>query len=655
MTKKKLGDVRSDFQSTPERHKLTTPYRPRDGFFDFLHDSMKRMAGFPTDTTQDFIHIAVVYRVEVDEGFLGLFGDELRVRARIMEPDLAHCTLVEPRGFDDNIRIDLLPEFSCDLALVGGNPPKVGDPIEVEFKNPDQKTKTFGNGMIRSILDKSKVQGVYDRSPFLNGKMNAMGTGAAMLAGVGSPLEECKSAKEKFDDLSPPGGNALRAPNKSLAVSSRNPRKLNSPTDDISVAQAEVLIAENPRVPRNRIRVKRGGPLDRNNDGFLDEDIGDEAQYNVNARTIKDHAGFLVRTAQRGAEIKKVMGGHPRRFIVDVKKAGAKKALKKVARDVGEDLLGSNIQDLIVGDGSDPRGPSGEAVLLGLATEGYAGVIPAVKKALDASGLDANLAANYYLNAKADPNTRIAEDVQRRKFKGGIDCNKIYSVKSFLAAKNQNLNPETILGDQSYNNKGPVPKTWDRHTNRRLKTLHPDCRHAAAEFINAAASIGMFLRITETYRTSKRQNELYAKGRTTAPLGKGNIVTYARGTPPSSIHQFGIAIDVVELSKGRNSITREKFEVPNATWANGYDKRYPKERWDFIGNLGKQFGFTWGGNFKKFADKPHFEILDFRASQLRAKVAAGDTTKDPKLPAPPYVYPRIGLSFSGQSRNEEDS
>ena len=82
-----------------------------------------------------------------------------------MEPDSAmlHCQYL---GFNDQAFINFLPEFESTPEILG-EIRKVGDPIEVSFKNPNLKTKVFGNGVINKILDRQKVLGIYDNSPFL--------------------------------------------------------------------------------------------------------------------------------------------------------------------------------------------------------------------------------------------------------------------------------------------------------------------------------------------------------------------------------------------------------------------------------------------------------------------------------------------------------
>jgi hypothetical protein len=100
------------------------------------------------------------------------------------------------------------------------------------------------------------------------------------------------------------------------------------------------------------------------------------------------------------------------------------------------------------------------------------------------------------------------------------------------------------------------------------------------EFISLADWTGVPCRVTETYRSIERQNELYAQGRTK----KGNIVTNAKGG--ESLHNYRVAFDIMPL-KGYN--------ISNAQWA-------------ILGRLGTQLGLEWGGDWKGFVDKPHFQL-----------------------------------------------
>ena len=148
-----------------------------------------------------------------------------------------------------------------------------------------------------------------------------------------------------------------------------------------------------------------------------------------------------------------------------------------------------------------------------------------------------------------------------------------------------------------------IPKTWDKHTDKRILELHPDIRITVAEYINLMESKhGMKVRVTgNPYRTFEEQDELYAKGRTKP----GKIVTNARAG--ESYHNYGLAIDVVEI--------KPYF---------GYEKGYDQSRWSLIGKEGKAMGFEWGGDFKTIVDKPHLQMtFGYSEGQLLALVKKG--------------------------------
>lgn len=127
-----------------------------------------------------------------------------------------------------------------------------------------------------------------------------------------------------------------------------------------------------------------------------------------------------------------------------------------------------------------------------------------------------------------------------------------------------------------------IPTTWDRVSDRRIKTLHPLIQCDVANIINEAEStLGIKFRVSQALRTIAEQDGLYAKGRT-AP---GGIVTNARGG--SSFHNYGLAFDVVIIRNGK------------AIWKDpGYRQ---------LSSIASKYGFFWGGNFKSLNDEPHFQ------------------------------------------------
>jgi peptidoglycan L-alanyl-D-glutamate endopeptidase CwlK len=123
---------------------------------------------------------------------------------------------------------------------------------------------------------------------------------------------------------------------------------------------------------------------------------------------------------------------------------------------------------------------------------------------------------------------------------------------------------------------------------RSIENLHPLIRDKVHSFLNKAKDEGFDLIVTSGLRTCEEQNKLYAQGRTDKSKP---IVTRAKCGESS--HNFGTAIDVVEVKNGK---------------AVGYEKNYPLERWNKIGAIGKSFGFKWGGDWTGFKDLPHFEM-----------------------------------------------
>jgi peptidoglycan L-alanyl-D-glutamate endopeptidase CwlK len=143
-------------------------------------------------------------------------------------------------------------------------------------------------------------------------------------------------------------------------------------------------------------------------------------------------------------------------------------------------------------------------------------------------------------------------------------------------------------------------KVWDVLSETRINTLHPKVRDKAREFINKAEKQNIKLRVSSAYRNYAEQNELYAQGRTKA----GSIVTNAKGGQSS--HNFGTAIDVVPIVNGK------------ADW---------NTDWNKIAVIGKSVGFSWGGDWTSFKDKPHFEMnFGNTLAQLRAKYDSGKLT-----------------------------
>lgn len=116
----------------------------------------------------------------------------------------------------------------------------------------------------------------------------------------------------------------------------------------------------------------------------------------------------------------------------------------------------------------------------------------------------------------------------------------------------------------------------------RVQGLHPKVRDDFFNFITEAENaLGITIRVTQGMRTFAEQQKLFDQGRTEP----GKIVTKAR--PGSSYHQYGLAVDLVELIDG------------GADWNYDMSKLVP---------FASKYEIEWGGNFPgTFKDHPHFE------------------------------------------------
>lgn len=112
--------------------------------------------------------------------------------------------------------------------------------------------------------------------------------------------------------------------------------------------------------------------------------------------------------------------------------------------------------------------------------------------------------------------------------------------------------------------------------------LVPELYHKAKLLLILCEEQGIFIKITQGFRSMEEQAELYAQGRTKP----GNIVTNAK--PGQSKHNFGKAIDIAFQGM-----------VP-----------YPSDDklWKKAADIGKELELTPGYYWKSFVDKPHFEI-----------------------------------------------
>lgn len=136
--------------------------------------------------------------------------------------------------------------------------------------------------------------------------------------------------------------------------------------------------------------------------------------------------------------------------------------------------------------------------------------------------------------------------------------------------------------------------------------LHPWLNYKLTLLLKQCAKKGIYLIITQGFRSKAEQDALYAQGRTK----KGSIVTNAKGSDYSSQHQWGIAFDI--------AINDPKLLYNEATI-----KKVAK-----IAKSNK-VGLAWGGDWTSPVDTPHFYLDKWgdTPSKLKKKYGVFDNFK----------------------------
>lgn len=158
---------------------------------------------------------------------------------------------------------------------------------------------------------------------------------------------------------------------------------------------------------------------------------------------------------------------------------------------------------------------------------------------------------------------------------------------------------------------------------RDVTQLHPRLQAKFKLLQKKCAQKGITIRATECLRTAKEQDALYAKGRT-AP---GSKVTNARGRDAKSMHQWGVAVDIVINMDADKDGDIDIRDLYNAKLLN------------VVGKIGQSIGLEWGGSWKSIVDKPHFQLPDWGSTPTKLKAMHGSPEKfiatwdAPKKPA----------------------
>ena len=161
--------------------------------------------------------------------------------------------------------------------------------------------------------------------------------------------------------------------------------------------------------------------------------------------------------------------------------------------------------------------------------------------------------------------------------------------------------------------------------------LNPELKRKMKELIKKSEDEGIKIKVIQTVRTVKEQDELYKQGRyqnengewvklyegtgddkKALPDANGNYsVTNAKGTDYQSNHQWGAAFDVCV----------ERYKDSDGDWV---ECTTDKEKFDDVkmakvGKIGKKIGLAWGGDWDDSKDTPHFELKDFDREHYKSK------------------------------------
>ncbi|MFP4615575.1 MAG: M15 family metallopeptidase [Thiohalorhabdus sp.] len=154
---------------------------------------------------------------------------------------------------------------------------------------------------------------------------------------------------------------------------------------------------------------------------------------------------------------------------------------------------------------------------------------------------------------------------------------------------------------------------------RDLEDLAPAVRGPAQLLEQKAEAQGLELLIYCTYRSPEEQARLYRKGRSYADIEakaeelerehgrqdlgdlllqvgpqEGGLVTYAG--PGQSIHNYRMAFDAVPLEGGK------------PVWSTSDEE--DRELWEMYGELVREVGLEWAGDWTSFTEFPHAQAPD---------------------------------------------
>jgi peptidoglycan L-alanyl-D-glutamate endopeptidase CwlK len=139
---------------------------------------------------------------------------------------------------------------------------------------------------------------------------------------------------------------------------------------------------------------------------------------------------------------------------------------------------------------------------------------------------------------------------------------------------------------------------------QRLEKVHPALSARVCAMMERLAQSKVSILITQGLRTWEEQDALFAKGRTTPPIGHEHIVTNAKGG--QSYHNFGLAVDIVLL----DALGKPNWDTEHAGWREA-------------ARVGKSLGLEWGGDWSAFPDIPHYQYTNHLPLALCRELFAG--------------------------------
>lgn len=128
---------------------------------------------------------------------------------------------------------------------------------------------------------------------------------------------------------------------------------------------------------------------------------------------------------------------------------------------------------------------------------------------------------------------------------------------------------------------------------KSITDLLPVVQEKYNQFVAECAKQDIEILVTSTNRTAVEQDLLFLQPYDSKDNDNDGLVDEANekvtnAKAGQSLHNWGVAFDVVPLVKGK------------AIWNDN-------ALWSKLGQIGASVGLEWGGNWTSFPDKPHFQ------------------------------------------------